>query len=95
MKKLRRLRLRLFKKSDSEDATNKWKDRIVPVGAVVLIIGIVVAFAKVPALQLDKQPRQLPAAKIKATTSPVLPTGADGKKVWLDKPRRTDIVTRQ
>lgn len=97
MTKIRRLFKRSPKKSDSTDAPNKWKDRIVPVAAVVVIIGLVVAFAKIPALQLDAT-RQLPS-KAKASVSPVLPVKGE-KRVWFDEPakmpmRRTDIVTRQ
>lgn len=57
------------------------------------VLGAVVYFGHF-APKLDATP------KVKASVSPVLPSKAAPRKVWLDDPakmpkRRTDIVTRQ
>jgi hypothetical protein len=69
---------------NSEDAPNKWKDRLVPGLFVLAIIGAIVAFAKVPALQLDKAP-----------PGPTVKSAAAAPSVWLDDPSKQGGIGRR
>ena len=62
---------------DSEDAPRKWKDRLMPLIFAVGFIGLLIALAKVPWLQLD------PAPVKSAALSPQ-------PAVWLDDPAKRE-----